>query len=306
MKMTFGKTATSTPAPASTPAPKAETETKPKAPAKRGKKPAAEVVEAEESTPTTLVQQSTAAPAVRPQSASTAASAGFEGEVDASDLRIPRINLVNALSDLHTESGFDIGSYVLNKEIALTDKDGKLTFVSLYGRKRFQQKLDYQSDEIPLVFDTLAEVRAHGGTTDYSKEAVDEGRFFDSVGHFIVAVEAPANLDEVAVEQFPHVQEDGTRWARVAFTVSGGAYKSFARNIITAALGSLREGLYLGVWELGREKRTNKKGSWYLPTSRFQGKINDPSDRDFFADLANREVHAADKGEDPADTGNDD
>lgn len=253
---------------------------------------------------TTRVQSAPLAPInpanSNPGLAATVGGAGFEGDIDASDLRLPRVNIVNPLSKLHTEDGHDIGAIIGNKQFVLAAKGEKILGVVLYGRKRYQQKLPYNSDETPLILDSQTEVKANGGTIEYSKEAIAELRFFEPVAHFVLAVQAPDELPEEYSDLFPYEAEDEdgvSRWGRFAFTVAGGSYKSFAKNIITSAASTLRDGLWHGVWAFGTEKKVNDKGTWYIPTSAFKGKLKDPEQIAFFADLASRALSDADKGE---------
>lgn len=266
---------------------------KKKAPAKKAasrKKPAkvvdAEVVEGAEEKHEVATTNSNP-PAV----AAGGAAPGIEGEVTPDDLRLPRINTVQAISDLHTKDDFSIGSIVLDKEIELMEAEGELDFVVLYLKKQYQQKLPWGSDETPLVLDTLEEIRAEGGTTNWSEEAIDDGRYFEQMANLVIALRAPDDLEEDQLFRFALQDDDGNNWARVAMTVSGSAFKAFAKNIITAAYGSLRDGIQLGFWTLSTATRSNKRGNeWYVPTSRFGGRLTEDSQVAFFTELAARDI----------------
>lgn len=237
-----------------------------------------------------------------PTTALVQPASGFEGEIGASDLKLPRINLVQAVSALHKEDGVDIGSVVFDKEVVLIDQSGSLEFVVLFGKKRYQQKLPKsRRGEQPEVVDTLEEVRGLGGTDVWSQEAIEDARYFEPLAHLVLAVKAPDDLDPDFLHKFPLVHNNAS-WARVAFTVAGSSYKSFAKAIITQACSGLRDGLYLGLWKLKVEERVNKtKDTWVVPTSSYAGRFSEEGDIAFFAELASRDVPAVeDHGADEA------
>lgn len=216
------------------------------------------------------------------------AASGIDGEVDIDDIKLPRINVVNAMSDLHTEDEFPLGAIVLDKEVQLIDREGELEFVVLYCKPLYQQKLPYESKESPIVVSTKREVIEEGGTTEWSKTAMEEFRFFERLAHFVLAIKAPEDVDESELHRFPS-ELGGEYWGRVALTVNGSSFKSFGKNVITAGVGKLKQtGLHSGGWLLKLDKRSNEKGSWYVPVSKFAGMIDDEEALEFFAELAAR------------------
>ena len=222
------------------------------------------------------------------------AGSGVEGEVDETDLILPRVNHVNASSKLHTKEKFDIGALLLSREFEFGGYEAPATVVVLAIRKEYQQKLDIKSDETPQRFNTKAEVIEWGGTLDWSEEAVDDEVYFQKVAHSVVAIQAPEDISE-DLHHFPFEDPDGTHWARAIYTTGGGAFNSFAKPVITAAMGKLRAtgGIWTAVWELSVADRENDDNAWIVPVAKMKGIMRETSDLQFFAELANDDFSAS-------------
>jgi hypothetical protein len=265
---------------------------------KTASKPAAVEVEAEvveeeaPAKPAKATKQEIAKP-TKQELAKPAANgnSGIVGEIDESDIRLPRLNVVSPTSKLHTEEEFDLGVIVFEKELEIAKKGDSINFVVLQVRKQYQQKLEYGSDEKPQVFDTKEEVEDNGGTTKWSQDAVDEERYYAKIAHIVIAVMAPENLPEDELHRFP-MEFDGNNWARAIVTVQGGSFASFGTPIITAAMGKLRSkgGIYHGMWTASTAKKSNGENSWYVFVSKFAGLIEDEEALEFFRELANESI----------------
>jgi hypothetical protein len=204
---------------------------------------------------------------------------GIEGDIDPDDIRLPRINVVQSTSAIADE--FQSGAIVLDKEIEIGNDEHPVELVVLWGKKLYQQKLPFgESEESPLVFATRAEVREFGGTTEYSKEAISEGRYFEDLAHFILALEFTAEqAEELGRCEF---EFNGKHYLRAAFTVNGSGYNSFAKPIITSAAAGA---VYGRRWLLKTEKRSNARGRWFVPMPRLKARITDPAELEFLASL---------------------
>ena len=286
-KLNFGGGAKAAPAkPAAKSAP-----TKKSAPTRKA--PVDDVVEAEvevvDEKPAKTAKQEINKPAKQELAKATPAyDTGFDGELDQSDLQLPRLNVVSPTSKLHTEDEFDLGSVIFEKELELCTKGENFYFVVLQARKDFQQKIDFDGGEKPLIFHTKDEVEENGGTTVYSQDAIDEERYYAPVANILLAVKAPDDLPAEELHRFP-MEFDGSNWAKAVVTVQGGSYTAFAKPIITAAMGKLRSkgGIFKGMWVGGTAKKSNDKNSWFVFTASFAGMIDDEESVEFFADLAN-------------------
>lgn len=306
-KLQFGQKAKTTPAPA------ASTTAAPAAPAK---KTPARTTAAKPDTVTDVqaeVVADTPAPAAKggltkakaPAPETTTALArpthapaveGLEGELDASDIRLPRLNIVNGNSKLHTDDDYPIGAFVVEKELQIAGKDEELALVVLNIAKSFQQKIEWGGDEMPLRFRTKEEVEANGGTTKWSKEAVDAGEYYQPRADMVLAILAPEGLDESELHRFPEELGD-SKWGRFIFTVAGGGYQSMAIPVITAALGKLktRGGLAAGVFTVKAVKKSGNGNTWVVPQAKFDQLVDDPDQLAFFQSLIAESVPVHDE-----------
>lgn len=253
--------------------------------AKREETPQTEATEVETevvANPTTEVAQTPESP--KGEITTPSGGGGIEGDIDAEDIKLPRINLVQSTSQIADE--FTPGSFVLDKEIELGNDANPIHLVTLWGKKLYQQKLPFgESEESPIVYGTRKEVKDFGGTTEWSKEAIEGGRYFENLAHFVVAVRCPDESSEELTARFD-LELGDELWTRVALTVNGSSYNSFGKQMITAAQTAGAEGIWSRAWEVRPEKRSNAKGRWFVPVPRFKGKLTDPERLAFFADLA--------------------
>ncbi len=106
----------------------------------------------------------------RKQELDAPAVGGIEGDIDAEDIKLPRINLVQSTSAIADD--FTPGALVLDKEVELGDETHPIHLVTLWGKKLYQQKLPFgESEESPLVFQTRKEVKAErDAATNAEKE----------------------------------------------------------------------------------------------------------------------------------------
>lgn len=302
-KLTFGQKAKTTPAPATTTAAVPATAPK-KTPARTTAAKPEPVIEAEAEVVDTPAPKPAALKKAAPETTtalarptqSSASVEGLEGELDASDIRLPRLNIVNGNSKLHTEDDYPIGAFVVEKELQIAGKDEELTLVVLNIAKSFQQKIEWGGDEMPLRFRTKEEVEANGGTTKWSKEAVDAGEYYQPRADMVLAILAPEGLDESELHRFPEELGD-SKWGRFIFTVAGGGYQSMAVPVITAALGKLktRGGLAAGVFTVKAVKKSGNGNTWVVPQAKFDQLVDDPDQLAFFQSLIAESVPVHDE-----------
>jgi len=191
---------------------------------------------------------------------------------------------------------YPIGAFVVEKELQIAGKDEELTLVVLNIAKSFQQKIEWGGDEMPLRFRTKEEVEANGGTTKWSKEAVDAGEYYQPRADMVLAILAPEGLDESERHRFPEELGD-SKWGRFIFTVAGGGYQSMAIPVITAALGKLktRGGLAAGVFTVKSVKKSGNGNTWVVPQAKFDQLVDDPDQLAFFQSLIAESVPVHDE-----------
>jgi hypothetical protein len=201
-------------------------------------------------------------------------SPGISGDVTSDDIKVPRINIVQKMSDALLEAGFAAGEVVYAKEVRLLPLGvaGKVTFLHL--QKQFQQKLPYGSDTMPVVVNTEAEVLERGGSLDY-----DGANPYQPIAHLTCLVEAPDKLTDEQEAFFPF-EFDGKFYALAKWTVASTAYKDVAVPLLTAAKFFLKNGLHSISWSLSVRKMTKGSNSWYAPKIVQAGK-NSPEFMEF-------------------------
>jgi hypothetical protein len=225
------------------------------------------------------------APAVVPHG--PAVASGVIGEVSMSDIKLPRINLIQKVGTLADQ--FTPGSIVFEKSIVLSDGKTPVDLTPLQIRKQYQRKTAWgegDSNEQPEVYDTAAEVREAGGSLQYGDD-----NYFAEIAHIQFAIKLPVaflsdELKEAAevVDLFPYQLGDST-YAIAMWTVASSAYTAMAKPLFTAAASLLRNGLYHGHYSVTSEIRKNAKNSWYAPRPVFAGK-HTPEAAEFFKQIA--------------------
>jgi hypothetical protein len=206
-------------------------------------------------------------------------ASGISGEITQDDLRVPRVNLVQKSGQLC--DNFAPGSFLFEKQIVLAKPGESFVATALKFRKYYQEKIEFgTSSEMPIKCDTAEEVRALGGSLTFGHP-----RYFQEVADIMLAVKAPADLDEEARELFAY--NDGTDdYGLAIYTIAASAYTSLGKRILTDATFLLKGGLHLGQYEISSELKKNGTNSWYVPVGKFAGK-HSAEKAEFFQALAN-------------------
>lgn len=210
--------------------------------------------------------------AVKPASLSTNVSssqgADVQGEVNLSDLRLPRLNLVQRTGDLPDKFGF--GSFIINKEVSLGNA---VEFIALSLKKQYQEKRPYGDTERGAVYDTAEQVREAGGTLGYADYQ------FSELAHIFLLLKEPEGLDTnpdaESVRDLFMYEIAGARWAPVIYSVGRSSYTSLAKALLTARQFMLRKGLWTGRWAMTSKIEKGPKGTWVIPLPTFKGKLSE-------------------------------
>lgn len=230
-----------------------------------------------------IVESAVAVVEPKPLAMAPATPIGIIGEISMEDIKPPRLNLVQKVGNLGDQ--FTPGSYVFDKtfEIVGPGKEMNVTVIKL--KKYYQQKVAFGSDMTPQRFDRAEDVRAAGGTTKWSEEAIAEGIYYAETADVLLAIEAPAELDADHVATFFPYSHDDKNYGLLIYTITSSAFTSFGRRIITDAAGVLRGGPHTGYYRLKSVKQTNATNSWFVPSAQF-GKKHDEATAAFFAGIA--------------------
>jgi hypothetical protein len=208
------------------------------------------------------------APATLSTSVAAASDTDVQGDVNLSDLRLPRLNLVQRTGDLPDKFGF--GEFVLNKTCLIPRP---LEFIALSLKKQFQEKRPYGDTERGAVYDSAEEVRAAGGSIGFGDYQ------FSELAHIFMLIKKDASIDTMedadAVRDLFMYEIAGDLWAPVIYSVGRSAYTSLGKALLTARQFTLRKGLYTGKWSLTSSVNKGAKGSWVTPIPTFRGRLSD-------------------------------
>jgi hypothetical protein len=211
----------------------------------------------------------------------------FQGDWKISDMRFPRLNLVQKVSDGELIQNFGIGSFTLSKEVKISD-GSPVAVVFLMAMKDYIQKVPFGSGESPAVFRTEQEVLDSGGSLNWKDKDTDH--FFQRRAHIEFAVEAPEGLDEKELALFPY-EFDGKSYALAVYTVASSAYTSVAVELMTLCERNkvMRKGQQYGRLLLSSKDAKSQGKSWKTPVIKFDGE-NSPEFVKFLEEIEPRIV----------------
>jgi hypothetical protein len=188
----------------------------------------------------------------------------LEGEFDQSDIRHPTLKIVNGNGEL--SSKFNQGTIILGDEELLPAPPAdaakalsapKLTFFPVQMKKQYQEVLGndaFENGIMPKIVDTIEEVEAFGGTTQYIEGATNRWR---KCGRVLMLVEKPEASDHPLFS----IELDGRVFAPAVFFASGGSYdliKSINSNQVSMFVGEGRD-RKIRLWKCGWTFRAVKK-----------------------------------------------
>lgn len=211
----------------------------------------------------------------------------IEGEDDFSDIKLPRLQVVQGVGPLSQNPKFRNkgGCIVFAGEELISDgtsKPVRLTVVK--ALKDYEEKLSdaEYGTRSPKRANTQAEVFAQGGTL----LKVPDGK-----GGFVMPSWRPALTCLVAVEGdpaspfFPYLAPNGKSYGIAIWKVSGWSYSTAAKTVLTAAKFAYRDTLLTGSFDLTTKYDTYGKNSAYV-CQLVYGEKHTPEMKDFLKSFA--------------------
>jgi hypothetical protein len=214
---------------------------------------------------TTVEETALAVPANKELAHLTNRAGDVTGEFNNRDIRLPYLRIVQKISD--DAATYGAGSLLFNGEVKIATEGQPIKMTFLAMNKSYEEKLPMQSEKRPLVCDTAEEVLKAGGSFNPK-----DPHYFAEVAMLQVVLERPEGLSEQDSLLFPYQAPNKKWYAMALWTARGTAYGQTAPILYTASLNFLADGLYQGEWSVSTDKRTNSKGSWHVPSLRFNGK----------------------------------
>ena len=182
-----------------------------------------------------------------------------DGDTDRSDVRLPRLNIIQGLSGADLKSikrpdgtNAPDGSLVLKK--ALFIPQPARIVVAGFSRKQYSEKMPKFGEGKPRLLDTLEEVHAAGGTDQWrqSRENKDKDGmpvsrrpWFVPMVTGLLLIQKWDGIRPEDEEHFTAVSEDGIAFAPAVFTVKSTGFEGFYVPLKSEqAAGVLKNGFY--------------------------------------------------------------
>lgn len=184
-----------------------------------------------------------------PQTTALAAPAAAFSQSVSSDIEIPRLNVIQKMSEVEG----DVGSVVLDKQEQILDPKTSVPVIIVGALKRFKEDIPFDSDVVPQIVNTQAEADLLATTSDYPiLEFAD----------ITLLIPQPQGVSD---ELFPYVI-DGVNYQLGKITVQKDAYRLTFKRLFTFHVMNRSTPLGSRYWKFGTELLTKGKYSWYVPT----------------------------------------
>jgi hypothetical protein len=216
-----------------------------------------------------LMEETTTAVAAPDQRALELGAMG--GDVKASDLRLPRLQIAYGVGKL--AASFSQGDLVLDNEHLLVHKKENLKIILWSTFTYWKEWLDndaYSAGLRARTFNTEGEVHAAGGTTQWGSEG--QRPTFSRAVDLRMFIQKP---DKVECGLFG-IELDGKLYSPAVFTVDKLGFSKIWPTVQTAATFSLKtRGLPAGMWELSTDVKIEGGRTKVLPNIKLTG-FNSP------------------------------
>ncbi len=191
-----------------------------------------------------------------PETTALVAGGGITGDLDASDISFPRLQIVQGMGNL--SENFKKGEIVLDGESLISDGPTPIELTVCRIGKQFEENVDWDGGEIPRIV-SKAEAIEIGGSFEWGNNGQKPDWMPIADALICVKGEDP--------EVFPF-EFEGANYAFALWRIKGPAYKRAAVPIFTAARMYYRDGLRNGSFLLNTEKATFGGKSVHVPKIR--------------------------------------
>lgn len=181
---------------------------------------------------------------------------GFEGEFTARNMAMPYLALFQKMSEGFDENMEWLGQFVYDKSIPLGTS---IKVVFLRASKSYVEKTEFGSGIIAQRFTKLADARAAGFTESKLQEAAD----------LDLLIEVDANIE--GVTELAHIVEGDFGYILARYSVRSTSFGRTVGTLLKDSAGFLKDkvtgqgNLINGFYMLSSEKKTNDKGTYYVP-----------------------------------------
>lgn len=189
--------------------------------------------------------------------------AGITGDLDASDISFPRLQIVQGMGNL--SENYKKGEIVLDGESLVSDGPTPVEFTVCRIGKQFEENVNWDSGETPRIVAKSEAVKI-GGSFEWGPNGEKPD--------WLPIADALICIKGGDPDVFPY-EYDGNNYAFALWRIKGTAYKRAAVPIFTAARMYYRDGINTGSFLLNTEKATFGGKSVHVPKIR-RGSKNDP------------------------------
>ena len=187
---------------------------------------------------------------IAPAETTAVSTVGQQLTIDAEDIDIPRLNVVQKMST----GDFEHGSLILDKAHEILPRETKGQCIILGAIKKWKEDIDFDSDEMPIIVETKEKMEILKRESDY-----DILEFAEII---LMFAQPEGNEDDDA---FPFPIGD-TNYCMGKIYVQKDAYRKTYKALMTFA--AFNQGLPLNsrLWNFESQIMSKGKYSWYVPT----------------------------------------
>jgi len=171
-------------------------------------------------------------------------------QIEATDIDIPMINVVQKLSEIDGP----VGSIVLDKKYVLAEADTPLTVCVAAARKAWKENIPFDSDQRPQIANTMAERDELNAESDYDIIEFAEISFL---------IEQPEDSEDDSAFGIP-IGDKNYALGRIYTTKD--AYRQTYKRLATFQLTNRETPVHAIQWQLQSSLLTKGKYSWYAPS----------------------------------------
>jgi hypothetical protein len=196
-------------------------------------------------------KQETPATAIAEAPKNELAAANASGIViAASDIDVPRVNVVQKTSEIEAP----LGAVVLDKQHVLAEADETIPVTVLSVIKGWRENIDYDSDEIPQTAYTQEEADQIRATSEYDMLEFAE---------ITILFKQPEGSDNDAAYPFP-IGDDNYAIGRL--NTAKDAYRQTFKRLATFAAFNPTASLQHRLWDFKSSLISRGKYSWFAPS----------------------------------------
>lgn len=171
------------------------------------------------------------------------------GDFDAADIEIPRLNVIQKMSQIEGE----VGSVAIDKDAQIFPASTKVPVIIVGAMKRWQEDIPFEEEAIPKMAPTKEASLALAQESDYKVIELAE----------IVLLIPQNDLADESLFPFPIGSEN---YSIGKITVQKDAYRMTYKRLKTFELFNQDTPNYTVYWKFSTELMTKGRYSWFVPT----------------------------------------